>query len=73
MVISVTPAARRWLAEHGYDAQMGARPMARLLQEQLKRPMAEELLFGRLSKGGEVVVDLRDDRIAFDYREKVPA
>ncbi|MEK8090199.1 ATP-dependent Clp protease ATP-binding subunit ClpA [Thermithiobacillus plumbiphilus] len=73
VVITVTPAARRWLAEHGYDAQMGARPMARLIQEQLKRPMAEELLFGRLSKGGEVVVDLKDDRIAFDYKEKVPA
>ena len=45
-------AARRWIAEKGYDPKMGARPMARLIQEHIKRPLAEELLFGRLAGGG---------------------
>ncbi|MEW6611946.1 MAG: ATP-dependent Clp protease ATP-binding subunit ClpA [Pseudomonadota bacterium] len=70
VILTVTPAARRWLAEHGYDPQMGARPMARLIQEKLKRPMAEELLFGKLSKGGAVTVDMTDGELTFAYQEK---
>ncbi|HEX5314064.1 MAG TPA: ATP-dependent Clp protease ATP-binding subunit ClpA [Gammaproteobacteria bacterium] len=58
--------ARRWLAEHGYDPQMGARPMARLIQERIKAPLAEELLFGRLANGGRVVVALRDADLVLD-------
>jgi ATP-dependent Clp protease ATP-binding subunit ClpA len=54
--LTLTEGARRWLAEHGYDRQMGARPMARLIQEKIKAPLAEEILFGRLQHGGEVVV-----------------
>ena len=50
--LDVTPAARRWLAEHGYDAQMGARPMERLIREKIKQPLAELLLFGALKEGG---------------------
>lgn len=57
----VSEAARRWLAVKGYDAQMGARPMARLIQEQIKRPLAEELLFGQLVDGGEVRVECTTD------------
>ncbi len=53
----VSEAARAWLADKGYDPQMGARPMARLIQEQIKRPLAEELLFGSLTEGGQVRVE----------------
>jgi len=57
--LEVTEAARNWLAEHGYDEKMGARPMARLIQEKIKKPLAEAVLFGSLSEsGGEVKVDL---------------
>ena len=53
--------ARRWLAEKGYDPKMGARPMARLMQEQIKRPLAEELLFGKLAGGGNVKIGVSED------------
>jgi len=70
VVLTVTPEGRAWLAEHGYDAKMGARPMARTLQEYIKKPLAEELLFGRLMKGGgEVVVRLGEDGLVLDIRE----
>ncbi len=59
--ISLDDAARRWLAQRGYDPKMGARPMARLLQEQIKRPLAEELLFGKLANGGTVRVGVLPD------------
>jgi ATP-dependent Clp protease ATP-binding subunit ClpA len=56
--------ARDWIAERGYDPQMGARPMARIIQEQIKRPLAEELLFGSLAKGGHVkIVVGKDDKL----------
>ena len=58
VTVSLDDEARRWLAERGYDPKMGARPMARLLQEQIKRPLAEELLFGKLANGGHVRVHL---------------
>ncbi|MEW8206638.1 MAG: AAA family ATPase, partial [Candidatus Thiodiazotropha taylori] len=58
--------ARVWLAEHGYDPQMGARPMARLIQDEIKKPLAEELLFGKLSTGGAVRVDVAEDKLVFD-------
>ena len=54
--------ARLWLAENGYDAKMGARPMDRLIQEKIKKPLAEEVLFGSLAeKGGTVVVSVEDN------------
>ncbi len=59
--LHVSEAARAWLAEKGYDPQMGARPMARLIQEQIKRPLAEELLFGCLEGGGEAHVEADAD------------
>jgi len=59
--LSVNDAARTWLAENGYDPKMGARPMARLIQDQIKRPLAEELLFGKLAGGGQVLVSVADD------------
>ena len=56
VTLHVEDDARRWIAERGYDPKMGARPMARLIQEHVKRPLAEELLFGRLEKGGRATV-----------------
>ncbi|MEE4216567.1 MAG: ATP-dependent Clp protease ATP-binding subunit ClpA [Xanthomonadales bacterium] len=56
--ITVTRAAREWLAERGFDPKMGARPMQRVIQEQIKRPLADDLLFGDLSEGGDVRVDV---------------
>lgn len=58
--------ARQWLAEHGYDVAMGARPMARLVQDKIKRPLADELLFGKLSEGGHIRVVLKDGELALD-------
>ncbi len=53
--------ARRWIADKGYDPKMGARPMARVIQEHIKRPLAEELLFGKLAGGGVVKVSVTAD------------
>ncbi|MCK9489681.1 MAG: ATP-dependent Clp protease ATP-binding subunit ClpA [Xanthomonadales bacterium] len=71
--LSVTTSARRWLAENGFDPQMGARPMARIIQEHIKRALADELLFGKLRNGGKVVVDLVDGELKIDAEEEVPA
>ena len=65
--LEISNDARQWLADHGYDVTMGARPMARLVQEKIKRPLADELLFGQLSEGGHVRVVLRDDKLALDF------
>jgi ATP-dependent Clp protease ATP-binding subunit ClpA len=68
--LSATPEARRWLAEHGFDPQMGARPMARVIQENVKRPLADELLFGKLAKGGKVLVVVKDGKLAVEVEEE---
>ena len=52
VTLSATPTAREWLAQHGFDPLMGARPMARVIQDKVKRPLADELLFGKLANGG---------------------
>jgi ATP-dependent Clp protease ATP-binding subunit ClpA len=62
--LSLTEAARRWFADKGYDRQFGARPMGRLIQNELKKPLAEAILFGALKGGGEVQVDVSDGKIA---------
>ncbi len=64
--------ARGWLGEKGYDKLYGARPMARLLQEKVKQPLAEELLFGKLNHGGEVHVGLKDDALTFELTPAPP-
>ena len=65
VTLEVSQAARKWLAEHGFDEQMGARPMKRVIQDAIKRPLADQLLFGELSEtGGRVSVDLGDDQTA---------
>ncbi len=66
--IEVTRPARAWLAEKGYDPQMGARPMARVIQENIKRPLADEILFGRLTGGGRVKVREENDRLVLDVQ-----
>jgi ATP-dependent Clp protease ATP-binding subunit ClpA len=64
VTLELTDEARDWIATRGYDPKMGARPMARIIQEQIKRPLAEELLFGSLAKGGHVkVVVGKDDNL----------
>jgi len=67
VTLDVSKQARAWLVENGYDKAMGARPMARLIQEKLKKPMANELLFGELAKGGTVEVGLNNDKLVFKY------
>ncbi len=70
VVIEVDDEARNWLAEKGYDKSMGARPMARIIQEHIKQPLAEDLLFGKLMKGGSVVVSVKDDKLVCQVNEK---
>lgn len=72
VVLHVDDEVKRYLAEKGYDDKMGARPMARLIQEELKKPLAEEILFGSLSEGGDVHVELHENALQFDF-EEVPA
>jgi len=64
--LRVEQAARAWLGERGFDSKMGARPMARTIQEYIKKPLAEELLFGRLAKGGHVRIAVKGDSLTFD-------
>jgi ATP-dependent Clp protease ATP-binding subunit ClpA len=72
VTIELSSAAREWLAEKGYDPLYGARPLARVIQEYIKKPLAEELLFGRLAKGGAVKVGLKDGALSFEYIEAPP-
>tara|TARA_R110001592_G_scaffold125109_2_gene334383 strand:- start:17292 stop:19556 length:2265 start_codon:yes stop_codon:yes gene_type:complete len=72
VVLFVDDEVKTYLAEKGYDDKMGARPMARLIQEDIKKPLAEEILFGSLTNGGEVHVNLRQGEISFDF-DAVPA
>ena len=70
VTLEVDDEARTWLAMHGYDPKMGARPMARVIQENIKKPLAEELLFGRLAGGGHIRVTLRDDKLHMELEGK---
>jgi ATP-dependent Clp protease ATP-binding subunit ClpA len=77
VTIELTDAANKWIAERGYDVQMGARPLARVIQEHIKKPLADEVLFGRLKNGGnvKVLVETPPDgpsRLAFEYVEAAP-
>ena len=70
VVIEVDEAARFWLGEHGHDKVMGARPMARLIQEKIKKELAEELLFGKLLHGGHVIVSEANGELTIEIEEK---
>ena len=67
VIIELSDEARQWLATKGYDKLFGARPLARVIQEHVKKALAEELLFGALQKGGMVVVEVKDDKLTFTY------
>jgi len=67
VMIELTDKARAWLAEKGYDKMFGARPLSRVIQEHIKKALAEEMLFGKLTKGGLVVVDVEDGLPTFTY------
>jgi ATP-dependent Clp protease ATP-binding subunit ClpA len=69
VTIELSSAAKEWLAERGYDRLYGARPLARVIQEHIKKPLAEELLFGRLAKGGSVKVAMKDGKLDFEITE----
>ncbi len=69
VTIELSSSAKEWLAERGYDRLYGARPLARVIQEHIKKPLAEELLFGKLVKGGSVKVTLKDAKLDFDIVE----
>ncbi|QDE38963.1 ATP-dependent Clp protease ATP-binding subunit ClpA [Luteibacter pinisoli] len=71
--VDVTPEARRWLAEHGFDPQMGARPMARVIQDKVKRALADELLFGKLAEGGKVTLSVAGDELHVETESAEPA
>jgi ATP-dependent Clp protease ATP-binding subunit ClpA len=71
VALNVEPEARRWLAQNGFDPQMGARPMARVIQDQVKRPLADELLFGKLVNGGRVTVVVREGKLAVESAEEL--
>ncbi|MBX9882834.1 MAG: ATP-dependent Clp protease ATP-binding subunit ClpA [Sphingomonas sp.] len=70
--IKLDDGARKWLTDKGYDKLYGARPMGRLIQEKVKQPLAEELLFGKLVHGGEVTVKLKDDALSFEIEPAAP-
>lgn len=75
VTIELATGARDWLAKRGFDAEFGARPLARVISEHVKKPMAEELLFGKLSKGGTVKIghDKKKDELTFKYVDEKPA
>jgi len=70
VTVEFEDSAREWLAEHGFDPKMGARPMARVIQEHVKKPLAEELLFGRLANGGDLVIRAQDGKLVYEIREE---
>ncbi len=70
VTIEVDEQARKWIARHGFDKQMGARPMARVIQDHIKRPLADALLFGKLVGGGHLKVVVQDDKLAFELEDE---
>jgi len=67
VTIETSDEAIDWLAKNGFDELYGARPLGRVIQEQIKRPLADDILFGRLSKGGHVKVGLKDGKLTFTF------
>jgi ATP-dependent Clp protease ATP-binding subunit ClpA len=76
VTLKLEPSARQWLATHGIDSKMGARPMARLIQDAINKPLAEELLFGKLASGGSILIYVKNKELSFKFEEsnnKIPA
>ena len=72
VTIELSETARKYLAEKGYDVTMGARPLGRIIQSKIKRPLAEEILFGTLEKGGVAIIDYKDGELEFTYEADNP-
>src|SRR5262249_25507090 len=70
VTISLTSSARAYLADKGYDKDQGARPLARLIQDEIKKPLGDELLFGDLEHGGHVIVDQKDGALVFEKQAR---
>ncbi len=70
VTIELSDEAREYFGKKGFDPIYGARPLARVIQEELKRPLSEEILFGKLEKGGDVLVDYRDEKLVFDFETR---
>ena len=70
VTLDIDESARLWLGTHGYDKVMGARPMARLIQDKIKKPLAEELLFGKLEHGGHIIISEKNDELDIEILEK---
>jgi ATP-dependent Clp protease ATP-binding subunit ClpA len=68
--VEFDPEVKDWLARKGYDRLMGARPLARLIQDKIKKPLSEEILFGKLEEGGKVKVTLKNDEPSFEISGK---
>ena len=68
ITIELTDEAADWLAKNGFDELYGARPLARVIQDSIKKPLADDILFGRLTGGGHVKVQLKDGKIDFDIK-----
>ena len=67
VAIALTPEARAWLGTKGYDPVFGARPLGRVVQKEVRDPLTDEILFGKLEQGGTVTIDAADDRLTFSY------
>ena len=67
VAITLTPDARTWLAKKGYDPKMGARPLGRVIQREVRDPLTDEILFGKLENGGTVTIGVADSALTFAY------
>jgi len=72
VAITLTPDARAWLAKKGYDPVYGARPLARVVQREVRDPLTDEILFGQLEHGGTVTIDAADDKLSFSFEPRAP-
>ena len=72
VTLELTPEGRSWLAEHGFDRLMGARPMGRLIQNEVKKPLAEKILFGELLDGGPVIIGAEDGKLSLTVAAEAP-
>ena len=70
VAITLSPAARAWLAAKGYDKDFGARPLARVIQRDVRDPLTDEILFGALEHGGTVTIDIANDALTFAYEAR---
>jgi ATP-dependent Clp protease ATP-binding subunit ClpA len=73
VAITLQPEARHWLAGKGYDPVYGARPLARVIQTEVRDPLTDEILFGRLENGGTVTIGLADGKLTFDFEDRAAA